>query len=934
MGIEKFSIHLAYSTMPVGKEKEFKQNKEKVFKDYLETTGKYFNRTEIEPFLYKPLTYHLFGTFDIVFISLIDNYKFCQKVFDMDSDSMGSPTNYQIVTGICNSKHHSEAKRVTDLFNGGVPHKFVHITNFKINNGLLIGNGNYLVDKVLQKIKDELGGAPFILFKSFNWSEIILIQFGDNDIVKLQKNIVKFREYSLGDLEDTEDIVEESLYHFFKSKDVSSFSQDDQNQSITDCHIFADTHSYTGVDYELFNAKHDQSKKHPFDNIPFKSVIEMQVKPGHLNELYYELSQLDVFEPHVLRFKNGKTDYVVKEKSFSFFHSNYMINQVYRNEDNNIKKHIRRIKTNFLIDVCKDNNLIDEVRKDDFLNYSTSFGIVNFSKVLETCFSFNLNNLKESIKKIGVSRQLREKVLKAFSNFNNLIKDTILYGEFIELHGYLKYFEKDINGILENRDNPKPQNPTLKMRKIERKWTTFLQIYEDAYHNRVHNNYLYEDINEFSIDFNSAVNQINSIHDFIVKKANNAFFPHSKNQIIVTQNEIDSKSNAVNVNYNVYHYLEPSLIFTTLMKEVLNSVTHKAPKIVKKNKSNSIEPLFSKTFFTDINEKVRGMLSKDEYQFNLVRNFDFTYFFTDLAKMAFTFLFDYSLYEYWAWTYFLQDSSLYEKKGQPDEELFQKELLRISLIKFLFEDDSNVLNPVDETEDLWEKHHQDIAIATVAITNTLPFKEAVGDFISYLFSTPFKDMDLSHGEPNSGDDTSLRFYLWKKLYVPGTPKKEHIEEEFKTKKYEKLNKIVAYTGRTNIPHDDNIIVLYLLSQYIKAEMKAGKCLNDNLTNLKSLFDTEDGYFMYICAISHACLTLFRNDNEHPLLLQRTDDGKPSEEFLKKETPNIFSDSTGGFFYSNRDLQKKHFGYINEIIDNLWHLSEVEKKRLFFVNNSN
>jgi hypothetical protein len=137
----------------------------------------------------------LFGTFDVVFVSLIDNYKFCQKVFDVDSPQAGSTTSYQIVTGICNNQFlptdgiKSYFPRNNNTEQKLSAKKYVHITNFKVNNGLLIGNGNQFVDAVMKKMSEKLKDIDFIIFKSFSWSEIVLLQFGD-DLEELQKNII------------------------------------------------------------------------------------------------------------------------------------------------------------------------------------------------------------------------------------------------------------------------------------------------------------------------------------------------------------------------------------------------------------------------------------------------------------------------------------------------------------------------------------------------------------------------------------------------------------------------------------------------------------------------------------------------------------------------------------------------------------------------
>ncbi|MBK8644412.1 MAG: hypothetical protein IPN15_20025 [Saprospiraceae bacterium] len=331
------------------------------------------------------------------------------------------------------------------------------------------------------------------------------------------------------------------------------------------------------------------------------------------------------------------------------------------------------------------------------------------------------------------------------SNYNNLIKDTVLYGEFIELRRFVEYLVEELNRevsqVAQSLKNPlKYTNGEVgrcdTVRDLELKITRLLEVFEDAFDNRVHNNYLYEEINEFSIDFNSAINQVNTIHDFLVKCTNNLLFPLSKDQIIVTQNDIDSKSNAVNVNYNVYHYLEPALIYTTLIKEVMNGFLFKAAVI---DDDRKIKYLYHPDEFVGTRSRLLSELSGllNDKQYTLLSKFDFHYFFTDIAKMSITYLYDYDLYWYWSWTYFLQDSNLYMVDGCVNDQLFQKELLRVCLIKNLLGNDADKVDfvkcPIPELFGHWLNHIENCELLSKNILQLNWLKESVSEFSGYIF---------------------------------------------------------------------------------------------------------------------------------------------------------------------------------------------------------
>ena len=69
MRITNYSVHLAYSTFPFGQEKEFIRAKRETFNKYRHDSEECMNEgKKLESYLYKPLVFHLFGPFDVVFL--------------------------------------------------------------------------------------------------------------------------------------------------------------------------------------------------------------------------------------------------------------------------------------------------------------------------------------------------------------------------------------------------------------------------------------------------------------------------------------------------------------------------------------------------------------------------------------------------------------------------------------------------------------------------------------------------------------------------------------------------------------------------------------------------------------------------------------------------------------------------------------------------
>lgn len=109
MNLSHLGIHIALSKYPLGNENEYIDNLKLLYTNYrnniinylkLSTTTKPEDLPEVER-LFTPSTYHLYSHFDIAFISIVDNFKFPQRVFEpisKDEEKLKS-VSYQILSG-------------------------------------------------------------------------------------------------------------------------------------------------------------------------------------------------------------------------------------------------------------------------------------------------------------------------------------------------------------------------------------------------------------------------------------------------------------------------------------------------------------------------------------------------------------------------------------------------------------------------------------------------------------------------------------------------------------------------------------------------------------------------------------------------------------------------------------------------------------------
>ena len=104
-------IHTALSKYPLGDEDRFINSLRGQYRHYRNNIISYLQQnTKAGPaadqrfeHLYKPAVFHVYSHFDVAFISLVDNFKFSQRVFEPmnlnPSDEKIKSVSYQILSG-------------------------------------------------------------------------------------------------------------------------------------------------------------------------------------------------------------------------------------------------------------------------------------------------------------------------------------------------------------------------------------------------------------------------------------------------------------------------------------------------------------------------------------------------------------------------------------------------------------------------------------------------------------------------------------------------------------------------------------------------------------------------------------------------------------------------------------------------------------------
>lgn len=1030
---ESSAVHIALATYPIGDEKKFHDHIDSIYVDFIKKQRKLnpkgVHRSNI---YFYPYRYHMFGHYNVAYISLIDNYKFAQRVFT----STRFPQNtfsYQIQTGslldtlpysmlikkgIASyfSKKKSSGQTISgELLNSPiiatyiqkgidffVPHNsfsdqtqtgslldkltvidlirqgydscspgkpfpfpipddpslnkfllkrwikigidsiysenpYLQITNFKLSNGLLIGTGADFKILVISKIRSilmrEISGCVHILLNSFNWSDITLILISSKP--KLPFDIIyELRNLSYKDLfEDVDSARDSDLLNNTLYKSVFNFS----SENILNTHVFVDTHSYYGFALNAFTKPGSSSK---FLKNEFKAIIEIEEKPGHLSSFVKSLIEDELISDSIMN-KIGKTDYILQQKAKvndpSSIHdklqSNYEI--FHHIENNHLSDHIRRIKTTPVF------KLSEAQVKHTLLRP----GVCNVTKELNKLISEDEKEINLALKKLNLSRQLRTKIRKVFHSYKIGISDSILFIYFIDFIPFINYLK---SFIIKKRDQIDKlikagaypvlgDADGLDVNRIESNFDSILKAFEEAYDDRILNNYQFEDINDYSIDFNTSLTQIISTTDSLIKMISPSLFePDGK--LLIRQNELNTVSNVISINYNVFHLLEPPFVINTIVKEILNSFNFHLGKNAKyatiiNGCKTEIEKEYNERF-----------LLKTEPEDMILKHFQIIYYEIDVIKFFYTFNGNTKLYVFWSWVHFLQHTGVYSSLGFIVERPFINELIRIMLIVAVFDkeyfENDRLECPIPELFSYWERNYLNLKEKVNKILKLETFRKLTEALVNkFTDETTNYLVSLTTDTRTNGLLTMLSL---KHTQESQNPKKKNIsgfkmiddkhQSQFISTKFHGF----LENGNLNRVKLEKIWLSMEMFNYLFSnDLEEGKSLifNKQFIDNPLAFESSNVEMMnlFFNCLSYTILTWYYEKMDHKIHLLRRDylTGEIIMEFINaNKNTFLFIDPNGDFFTPDESSRQALLKFKHAVFYSLWHLGVVYKKQLF------
>jgi hypothetical protein len=710
--------HFVFSTLPTknkGNTFDFEKSIETYYFD--EYRENLFSKEEIidSEHLFSPIKFYMLGDYDILYISLINTFNFVHRLFEpiVEGETPFNPHTFQSFSGFLLHKENSldQIKNIFKTKNQKPISYFVGVINIKLNNGLYIGNGLMYIEEVYNFIERELGELKieFLLNQTFSWFELSLVVFIDNPN-QLSEILSKLSNATLGDLNENSndenskveiinEIIKNCLYKNQKFND----------EQIKKTSLFSDTSSHFGFNEILIKESFEDNKNESTkvyikefikkaQDIKLETEIEWQVKPGHINELVKLLksnqyfgeffkneNELEIFENSTIKthkFKTvennmvlGKCDYLITENRDSILSNFHIVRHLHesRFENCEIFEYARKIRTYLFLEINlehsyshSENNLKNS-SKDNLINWSNTL-VPLAVKPKEFLFFENI------LRKLKVSRQIRNKILKIFSNYNNGILDPIQFIYFID---FTIFIEK-IKSYLIEKLNVFEANKIERIKDIEFELLKYITTFSEAYNVRFLNGYQFENIPDIDLDFNNSIQQLLSAYGLIIHDFGSKFFDDQLSFGPVVQlNNLDTVSNVLSINYAAHLLTSPEFIATTLTKEILNIVVQNT------SGNETLEYLKSKNkgVINDLRHEINEEYFDDLLKANMV---DFNYFIIDSIRFIITFKGDFKLFEYWFWAYNFQNTSLYDTSGLMNEQHLRQEMFRILLVQKFF----------------------------------------------------------------------------------------------------------------------------------------------------------------------------------------------------------------------------------------------------------
>lgn len=670
---------------------------------------------KLADFLYNPKGYHLFGDCNMAILSVIDDFVFPNRVLHGSHGYVDTDMKYtlQVISGICTvDTTPSLSKQAANTFlKVTEPFHFIGITNYKINTGLLLGNGTDLLELIKRKIRNlqdsDYEDVQCICLDSFSNHELTVLYFS-NKLNRIELFINKTRTLQLEELTQSVDsLAKQSLMWQYLIE-----NEDKKMKQVKDAHIFSSTYSHLGYDMKL-------------DRLDDEMIIQYHwdLKPGHYHSFIAYLGKLLQISLNDKDITPGLDMIHFKcRKTFSAHLEDW--NKLI--SDTSISSCIRRQRMYVVFNEI-------EIEHTEFLGeeHPTITG-----KYQESIFGRAvLRELRDNLDEFRVSKVLKERTLKMYGTYNDCITDPLFFSYFIELRDYLKGIKTQIVHYKQEREKS--------LENFHSWLNAVITNFEKAYYNRFHQSSRMKNISDFNLEYNGGIQQLISAYDVAYKTISKIYTrEYQQNFVYVSGYErVSSDRNSLRI--NIFHITYPELYAATIWKEVANFCWDSEDKI----SDGSIEAeniLANELLITDPNysfilqSRIKSHVDFDFSSYvhclmlSAMNDTFIHYLCADTTVYNYGYAANFDLYSYWYWKYFSQMSHFYDYEGEMNPDVFIKFFMRLAFIETLCKKESGTFIeyvPFDpKLSELWFCYSRDI----YSFVRILLEELEISDFQSYV----------------------------------------------------------------------------------------------------------------------------------------------------------------------------------------------------------
>jgi hypothetical protein len=648
------SLFIGLTTMPVdGRSREFYETHIKTnFDEFKENVIRYDTLKEennIREFsrLYNPNAYHILGEFDLAVISLIDDFSFATRTFR----PVGEKTfKYQVNTGLIPVMTDVKGKAnfdpvqfyENDLFPHGKKLPLIGITSIKLNNTLMVGNGKtftrsvcfylkYYLKEYLERMIAKYAGQElhykFLIIESLGWNEITLVSFS-NAFEAIQEAVGELRNTNWKDICDflrardiaPGDIEKNSLLQFWI--DFNKDSDATTTPSVDAAHPFIATNTQLGfhIDYTsvpghngflpVMDARWKLSDP---TTIAAGFQVSWNVKGGHDALFLENMQKVLGFEPSCKIYQvAGKNSFIYPADPVCFAEYFEKIHEPLANDPVKVKaisEQLYKMETAVIVEASSENYALrmNGMKKNQL--QACHMEIAGLLDSLKFDYEKFILPLDQILRTLNLSKILNSQVIYMYQNFNEAIKDQLIFNNFIDLKGALQMFfdicsshfgktglvgPKDNikgEGVIDNIkasttdliDEIKGTKPAasgavrhvnrdqIKTIEFTKDVKEFVEAWDIAFWNRYFHSYYFTEVSDFNLEHHGGIEMILSAYDSMYKIINKAIYGKKYyEQFVRVTIEPNISSTSYSNKLNFIHLFLPSLYATTAVHEAAN----------------------------------------------------------------------------------------------------------------------------------------------------------------------------------------------------------------------------------------------------------------------------------------------------------------------------------------------------------------------------